>query len=212
MHQTHCSTCRNDRSRNESGFTLLEILVVVGLIGVLAGMAIMVSPSFSRNARADAGTVQVLDAIRSAREVAISQRRNVELRFVAVDSVGLNAVQTVRRNLNPAGFTTLRTVRLENRMELRLDSAIPTDTPDKFRKTGTGWTTAVAFGPKGSGIGSAWGMFTSEGTFVDADGDPLNGTAFLAIENQKNSLRAITVMGSTALIRSWRWNGKEWVD
>jgi prepilin-type N-terminal cleavage/methylation domain-containing protein len=207
MHQRHRSTCRNDRIRNESGFTMLEILVVVGLMAVLAGMAMLVSPSFARKARADASSAQVLDAIRSAREVAISQRRNVELRFI-----GLNAVQTVRRNINPVGFTTLRTVQLENRMEFRLDPAITTDTPDLFRKTGTGWTTAIAFGPRGSGIAGAWGMFTSDGTFVNADGDPLNGTVFLSIQNQQNSLRAITVMGATALIRSWRWNGREWVD
>jgi hypothetical protein len=55
-------------------------------------------------------------------------------------------------------------------------------------------------------------MFTSEGTFVDSDGDALNGTLFLSIPNQVNSLRAITVLGATALIRSWRWNGREWVD
>ena len=72
-------------------------------------------------------------------------------------------------------------------MEFRLDPSITTDTPDMFRKTGTGWTTAVAFGPKGSGIGSAWGMFTSEGTFVNADGDPLNGTVFLSIPGQKTA-------------------------
>ncbi len=207
MHQTHRGTCRNDRGRNESGFTMVEIVVVVGLMSVLAGMAMLVMPSFARTARADASSAQVLDTIRSAREQAISQRRNVELRFIQP-----NGVQTVRRNLNPAGFTTLRTVELENQMELRLDPAITTDTPDLFRKTGTGWTTAVAFGPKGSGIGDAWGMFTSEGTFVNADGDPLNGTVFLSIEGQENSLRAITVMGATALIRSWRWNGREWVD
>jgi prepilin-type N-terminal cleavage/methylation domain-containing protein len=207
MHQTHRGTCRNDRGRNESGFTMVEIVVVVGLMSVLAGMAMLVMPSFARTARADAASAQVLDAIRSGRELAISQRRNVELRFI-----GLNAVQTVRRNLNPAGFTTLRTVELENQMELRLDPAITTDTPDLFRKTGTGWTTAFAFGPKGSGIAGAWGMFTSEGTFVNADGDPLNGTVFLSIEGQENSLRAITVMGATALIRSWRWNGRDWVD
>ena len=30
--------------------------------------------------------------------------------------------------------------------------------------------------------------------------------------NQANSARAITVLGTTALIRPWRWNGREWVE
>jgi hypothetical protein len=55
-------------------------------------------------------------------------------------------------------------------------------------------------------------MFTSEGTFVNANGDPINGTVFFSIPNQKNSARAITIMGATALIRVWRWNGREWVE
>jgi prepilin-type N-terminal cleavage/methylation domain-containing protein len=191
--------------RDDAGFTLLEILVVVGLMGVVAAMAIMVSPSFTRSARADAGLVQLLDAIRSAREVAISQRRNVEIRFV-----GLNALQTWRREIGANGVVTgttlLRTVELENRLQFRLDPAVPDDTPDLFRKPGAGWTGAISFGPKPDR------MFTSEGTFVDSDGDPLNGTVFMSIPDQANSLRAITVMGATALIHVWRWNGRDWVE
>lgn len=188
--------------RDESGMTLLEILVVVGLMGALAGMAIMVSPSFSRTARADASTAQMLDAIRSAREVAISQRRLVEVRFV-----GLNAVRTVRIDIGlngvPTGETVLRTVQLENRMQFLLDASAPTDTPDLF-----GRTAAISFGTPAA----TRRMFTSEGTFVDQDGDVLNGTVFMAIPNQANSARAITIMGATALIHRWRWNGREWVE
>jgi prepilin-type N-terminal cleavage/methylation domain-containing protein len=191
---------RREGLRGEAGLTLLEILVVVGIMGVLSGMAILVSPSFSRQARADASIVQAMDAIRSAREVAISQRRNVELRFV-----GLDAIQTVRVDIGAngvqTGTTVLRTVELENRMQFRLDPAVSPDTPDLFGKPA-----AIAFGA------SPRRMFTSEGTFVDADGDPLNGTLFLSIQGQANSARAITVMGATALIRSWRWNGTQWVD
>jgi hypothetical protein len=55
-------------------------------------------------------------------------------------------------------------------------------------------------------------MFTSDGTFVDANGDLLNGTITLSIPGQKNSSRAITVLGTTALIRAWRWDGKKWVE
>jgi hypothetical protein len=55
-------------------------------------------------------------------------------------------------------------------------------------------------------------MFTSEGTFVNNTGDPINGTVFMSIPNQANSARAITVLGTTALIRPWHWNGREWVE
>jgi prepilin-type N-terminal cleavage/methylation domain-containing protein len=185
--------------RNQSGFSLLEVLVVVGILGTLAGMAMMVSPAFSEHARAEAGISQVLDVMRSAREVAVSQRRNVQIVFV-----GLNAVQTVRIDIDAngvqTGTTTLRTVELENRVQFRLEPGVP-DTPD-----GLGNAAALDFDTVGP-----W-FFTSEGTLVNNTGDPINGTVFLSIPNQKNSARAVTVLGTTALIRPWRWNGREWVE
>jgi prepilin-type N-terminal cleavage/methylation domain-containing protein len=186
-------------ARDQSGFTLLEVLVVVGVLGVLAAMAMMVSPTFSRQARADAGIAQALDAIRLARETAISQRRNVRVTFV-----GLTAIQTVREDIGAngvvTGTTVLRTVELENRMRFRLEPGVP-DTPDEF-----GAATAVAFGQ------SPTRMFTSEGTFVNQQGDALNGTVFLSIEGDPLSARAITVFGVTGLVRAWRWNGRDWVE
>ena len=185
--------------RDQSGFTLLEVLVVVGLLGVLAAMAMMVSPVYSRHARAEAGIAQALDALRLARETAISQRRNVRVTFI-----GLTGIQTVREDIGAngvvTGTTVLRTVELENRMQLRLEPGVP-DTPDAF-----GAGAAVAFGA------SPARMFTSEGTFVDQQGDALNGTVFLSIEGDRLSPRAITVFGPTGLVRAWRWNGREWVE
>jgi prepilin-type N-terminal cleavage/methylation domain-containing protein len=190
----------DDRLRGQGGFTLLELMVVVGLLGTLTVMAMMVSPAFTNQAKADAGTEQVLDLFRSAREVAVSQRRNVEVRFI-----GTTGLQTVRRDIGTGGVqtgtTTLRTIELENKMQFRIDPAITIDTPDTF-----GWATATSFGATGSR------MFTSEGTFVDANGDPLNGTLFISNPALANSQRAVTVMGATALIRSWRWDGKKWVE
>jgi prepilin-type N-terminal cleavage/methylation domain-containing protein len=195
MNQKHRGWIRGD-----AGFTLLEIMVVVGLLGVLAAMALMVSPVMLSSARADAGLSQVLDALRSAREVAISQRRNVQLDFI-----GTNAIQTRRVDIGAngqiLGTTVLRTIELENRMEFRLDPDVADDTPDQF---GNG--TALDFDsppPR---------MFTSEGTFVNATGDVINGTVFLSIRDQENSARAITIMGATALISVWRWNGRQWVE
>jgi prepilin-type N-terminal cleavage/methylation domain-containing protein len=190
----------DDRLRSQSGFTLLELMVVVGLIGTLAVMAMMVSPAFTNQAKANGGTEQVLDLFRSAREVAISQRRNIEVRFV-----GTTGLQTVRRDIGTGGVqtgtTTLRTIELENKMQFRIDPAVTADTPDHF---GNG--SATSFGATGAR------MFTSEGTFVDGNGDPLNGTLFISNPAVANSQRAVTVMGATALIRAWRWDGRNWVE
>jgi prepilin-type N-terminal cleavage/methylation domain-containing protein len=189
----------NGRLADERGMTLLEVLVVVGILGTLAAMAIMVSPSFAQHARAEGGISQAMDTLRQAREVAISQRRNVQVRFI-----GTSAIQIARVDIGaagiPTGTTILRTIELENRVQFRLEPGVP-DTPDLF-----GNQAPIAFGP------SATRMFTSEGTFVDAAGDPLNGTAFLAIPDQPTSVRAVTIFGATAMIRAWRWNGREWVE
>lgn len=186
--------------RNEAGFTLLEVIIVVGLLGTLAAMAIMVSPSFLRLAKADAGVSQVLDVLRLARETAVSQRRNVIVR-----PIGLNGLQTVRQDIGAGGVVTgttvLRTVEFENGVQFRLESGVP-NTPDLFPMNGT----PISFGTSPSR------MFTSEGTFVDQQGDPLNGTFFLARPNDPLSVRAITIFGPTALIRVWQWNGREWVE
>jgi prepilin-type N-terminal cleavage/methylation domain-containing protein len=186
--------------RNEAGFTLLEVLVVVALIGTLVAMAIMVSPSFLRLAKADSGVSQVLDVLRLARDTAVSQRRNVIVR-----PVGLNALQTVRQDIGAGGAVTgttvLRTVEFENGVQFRLEPGVP-NTPDLFPMNGT----PISFGP------SPTRMFTSEGTFVDQQGDPLNGTFFLARPNDPLSVRAITIFGPTALIRVWQWNGRQWVE
>lgn len=198
MHQPHVRR-RGACHGSEAGFSLLEVLVVVAVLGTVAGMAMMVSPVYSKHARAEGGISQVVDVMRLAREVAISQRRNVEVRFV-----GLNAVQSIRVDIGAngaqTGTTILRTVELENGVQFRQEPGVP-DTPDLF-----GMASATDFDSAGP-----W-MFTSEGTFVGGTGDVINGTVFLAIPNQPNSARAITVMGATALIRLWHWNGREWVD
>jgi len=83
---------------------------------------------------------------------------------------------------------------------------VSTDTPDKFATGPPIQTAAIAFGPLTTR------SFTSQGTLVDSNGDVLNGTLFLAIPNQTSSARAITVFGTTALLRYWRWDGSKWVD
>lgn len=187
---------------NQRGFTLLEILMVIAIGATMAAMAAMMTPNFLRHQKAEAGVTQAVALIRNARETAISQRRNVRIVFN-----GTNILQAVREEVcavPPCATTLLRAVELENRMQFL--RPVANDTPDLFATGPPPQTTAIAFGP------SASRAFTSEGTLIDANGDPLNGTLFLAIPNQPNSGRAITVFGATALLRLWRWDGSKWVE
>jgi prepilin-type N-terminal cleavage/methylation domain-containing protein len=185
---------------DERGFSLLELMVVVGIMGVLAAVTIMVSPAFMQHAKAESGVAQAVDALRVARETAISQRRNVKIEFI-----GLTAIRTVRQDIGAngtvTGTTVLNTVELENKMQFRLESGIP-NTPDDFPLSGT----AINFGT------SPERMFTSEGTLVDQVGDVINGTVFLSIPGDPMSVRAISIFGPTALLRVWRWDGRQWVE
>lgn len=182
------------RDAGEHGFTLIEVMMVVAIMAVCFATAVAVSPQFVRGAKADGSTAQVLDALRGARETAISQRRNVQVQFV-----GTNQIQVRRVNIPNGDTTLLRTVDLENRMRFMLVAGVP-DTPDLFGRTAP------------ASFSSATRMFTSEGTFVDANGDPMNGTLFMAVPDVPNTARAVTFFGPTALLRTWRWDGSKWVE
>ena len=73
------------------------------------------------------------------------------------------------------------------------------DTPDAFGIHG-----AIDFGAA-AGI-----YFNSDGTLIDQNGNPTNGSVFLALPNQPQSFRAVTILGGTGRIRGYRWNGAQW--
>jgi prepilin-type N-terminal cleavage/methylation domain-containing protein len=186
------------RLKGDRGFTLVELMMVVGILGVTLGVVIAISPQMGRFVRSQSGVEQFVGALRYARETAVGQRRNVQVRFI-----GVNTIQLARVEIPSGATTVLQTIPLESRLKYYLMPGVP-DTPDRFATPGNG--TPISFGS------SSTRMFTSEGTFVDQSGDELNGTVFFGIENEPESARAITIFGPTALVRTWSWNGKAWVE
>ena len=160
-------TARRSGRRSDAGFTLIELLVVVGLMGVLAAMAVMIMPGALATARADGGASRLISILRVAREQAIAQRRTVRVTFT-----NPNRVVVTRVEVPGPGTTVLSDVVLEQGMEYILFAGLP-DTPDAF-----GRASAVSFGLATSLA------FTSEGSFVDQNGDPLNGSVFLGKPNR----------------------------
>jgi prepilin-type N-terminal cleavage/methylation domain-containing protein len=183
---------------SQRGFTLIEIMVVVAIGLIIAGMSIGGVPSMLKTSRADAGLTELAQALRFARESSISNRRNVRISF-GTNTITITRVEYCATPCTPT-TTTLRTVTLEGRSEFRLVTGLP-DTPDLF-----GNSTATALGSYTPA------MFTTDGSFINSQGDVLNGSAFISIPGDTTSARAITIFGPTGAMHLWRWNGRAWVE
>ncbi len=181
------------------GFSLIEVLVVVALMAILAGIAVPLSSRLITAAKADSSVEATIRAIGSARDLAVAQRRNIELTFILPDKLRLE-----RQNVDQLGVTTGKTtlseVALENGQQFLKYTGIP-DTPDMF-----GASSAVTFN------GTAPFMFTSDGSLVDSNGDVSNGSVFVGMPNQPLTARAVTIFGVTGKMRAWKWRGNSWLE
>jgi prepilin-type N-terminal cleavage/methylation domain-containing protein len=184
-------------ANGQAGFTLLEVLLVAGIIAVIAAMTVPVTDAFIRSTKSDSSVSAAVIAVDAARDRAVAERRNVVLNFVLP-----NRIQLIRQNIDSAGAvigtTMVDEFLMENGLQIyKFPSA--GDTPDGF-----GATSATSFS------GTAPVMFTSDGSLVDSNGDVVNGTLFFGVPGQNTSARAVTIFGVTGFTRTWKWSGSVW--
>ncbi len=194
------------QKRHEAGFTLLEGLIVIGIMMVLTGMAIVGSRGTLQTYRANAALDTVSSQLRVARQISISQRRWVQ---ITIDQVG-NTISYQVLPPNTAGTTEqpgpLITVPLPAQTSFMLEAGVP-DTPMAFGKNAPVYIGNLSGGPAGM-------RFTPTGTFSDStNNNPINGTIFIGMANQPSTARAVTMMGSTGRIRPYTYTGNStWVE
>jgi len=181
------------RAQSHAGFTLIEMMVTLSISAIVGGMATARLTEVRRTIQSDSAMRAVMAEMNTARDMAVAQRRNMEVQFT-----GGNWIRVLRHEAPGIVTTPLRGVALESNATFALTAGVP-DTPDAF---GNG--SAVSFGAAQSV------MFGTDGTLIDENGNPLNGTVFLTIDGQQQSARAVTVLGATGRIRGYRWYGGVW--
>jgi len=173
---------------------MIELLLVLGIAGTVMGIAMFQIGAVQPSMKGDGAMRIIMAQLNTARELSISQRRMMQVNFL-----GTGQIQIVRQEV-PAGTTALPTVAVEGGLQYGLIAGI-VDTPDGFglKAGGIAFGTATAY------------LFSSDGTLIDQNGNPLNGTVFLAIPGVARSFRAVTIMGGTGRIRGYKWDGHSWI-
>jgi len=200
-----------NRAQRQDGFTLLESMMVVGVMMVLMGLAIFKSFGSMESYQANSASDVVVSQMRVARQLAITQRRVVQ---VWIDNApeSIDNRYHVKYQVQSAGAQTkevagpIVSVPLPGPTQFILEKGVP-DTPMNF-----GNTSAVYIGNPPVTGGPPVMQFNSEGTFTDNNLSLLYGTMFIGIPNQPGTARAVTIMGGTGRVRAYNWNGTTWQE
>ncbi|MEK7364992.1 MAG: prepilin-type N-terminal cleavage/methylation domain-containing protein, partial [candidate division NC10 bacterium] len=120
------------RRLDRGGWSLLELLVVVAVIGIMAAIAIPFFASYWRSAAVRAGTQEMRTALLQAKQLAITRRQNICVQPVAVPFPGYQ----FRQNTCGAGAAIVMpgtdgtgTFRLQNNVTVAVLAGPPVFTP-----------------------------------------------------------------------------------
>jgi prepilin-type N-terminal cleavage/methylation domain-containing protein len=178
----------------DAGFSMVEVLIALMISCVVAGFALLNVDQILPSVNANESMYQVVAQLRNGRESAMAQRRNIRVVFQ-----NDNEIQLIRNDL-PNGTTTLSTIALDGHCKFQLFDDLP-DSPDAF-----GNFAAVDFGDADTIT------FLTDGTLVDQNNNPVSGTVYFGIEDHPETARAVTLLGATGRVRSYRWNGSTWIQ
>jgi prepilin-type N-terminal cleavage/methylation domain-containing protein len=186
----------------QAGFSLLEVTMVMAISLVVLGMSVIKLQPLWQQVQANSALQEVKETLREARELAISQRRTIVVKFSSGNTIKLFQVVEPANTVSATPFLTLP---LPGQAQF-LTYTSEIDTPDGFGIPASG---GIEFGGV-AGTPVSGAEFQSDGTFTDGNGIPINGTIFLGLPNVPTSARAVTILGNTGRIKPYHYTGSVW--
>lgn len=200
---------------DQKGFSLIELLMVLVVIGVLAAVSVPYVFNYTKLYRSEDQALQIIDAMQEAGQRALSRRRNVRFEIDLTD----NAMHIIDENGSDP-HVLVRSIPIFAPELVRLDAAPNSVT----RPNPPNYADAVF---ENDGIGHERGgtpvtghrvfaaRFRSDGSVVNAANVPLNASLFVwppkeidpDVANNPGEVRAITLFAGSGATRYWKYDG-----
>jgi prepilin-type N-terminal cleavage/methylation domain-containing protein len=189
-----------DRQRfRQSGYSAVELLIVMSALVILSTIAVMGWRGTNQSFLATAGMDDVVGQLRTARQLAISERRTIEIVFNGPNQIQLTPETTTGAQVAPNPFPP---VILSSGVQFIYFAT--GDTP-------MGFGTCAAVCLRALNAAPATPVhFVSNGSLTDNNNNFVNGTIFLGLPGQKGTARAVTILGATGRVRPYYWDGANW--
>ncbi len=188
--------------QRESGFTIVEMMIVMAVGATLVGIAMMASGSALTAFKARGVVSKIQATVNMARELSISQQRDMVLSF----DTTANTISVIRQD-KPSGTTTLSTIGFEGGLVFTQVSGTGT-TPDAWgiNTAATNGSNAVMFvDARTVQFRAGTGQLVDPSTWL-----PVNGRIFVGISGKKETAGMVSVFGATGRVRGYHWEG-QWV-
>jgi prepilin-type N-terminal cleavage/methylation domain-containing protein len=205
---------------SQSGFSMIELMIVVIMITILTGIAVISFRSSKRSYAADDEAIKMLSLFREAYQRALTQR---QAQRITIDRTS-NLIKLTDMGRLPGGDEMLVNRAVLNPLVSMVQPSVgaglvpPPPAPYNYTPAnfGTSGTLDIYF--------LADGSVTNATNFANNTFAPVNFTVFFSPSpgsalspeqaaqiNSGNLMRAVTLFGATGSTKAWRFNGSQFI-